>query len=111
MRVYGTRIGSCITRFEMRVFPTDWTLSTAVGLLLLELDNSSEWLLGAELALLVTWLGPFRPETDPGKLELLLVAVAMSPLWRVRRGETGEPGSSSRKLGLLALQLSESRNR
>ncbi|KAM1872897.1 hypothetical protein ACFX13_006799 [Malus domestica] len=89
----------------------DQTLSTVVGLLSLEPDNSPEWLLRAESALLATWLGPFRLETDLGELELLLVTVAMPPLWRVRRGEAGEPRSSSHKSSLLALQLSESRNR
>lgn len=83
----------------------------AVGLLSLEPESSPEWLLGPESDLLAAGLGPFRPDTDPDELELLLVAVASPPLCRVRRGETGEPRSSSRKSGLLAWQLSESRRR
>ena len=50
----------------------------------------------------------FRPETDPEELELLLVVVVVvvvvAAAVRVRRGETGEPRSSSRKSGLLAAQ-------
>ncbi|KAM0996794.1 hypothetical protein ACFX2C_006754 [Malus domestica] len=69
----------------------DQTLSTVVGLLSLEPDNSPEWLLRAESALLATWLGPFRLETDLGELELLLVTVAMPPFWRVcHSGESEE---------------------
>ncbi|KAG6637176.1 hypothetical protein CIPAW_11G161600 [Carya illinoinensis] len=89
-----------------------------MGLLSLEYESSPEWLFGPELETFPTGLYPFRPDTDPEELELLLVVVvvAVSPLLegpecRVRRGETGEPRSSSRKSGLFASQLSESRNR
>lgn len=54
---------------------------------------------------------PVRPETEPDELELELAA---GP---ARKGETGEPKSSSRKSGLLVLsaeaasQVSEFRRR
>jgi hypothetical protein len=97
----------------------DRRLSPAVGLLSLDPESSPEWLLGPESGLLASWFWPFRPDTDPDELELLLVVVvvvAVSPLLvgpacRILRGETGEPRSSSRKSGLLASQLSESRKR
>ena len=87
----------------------------------LSTESSPEWLLLPESDLLGTRLSPFRPETDPDELELLLVVVVVvselvvGPLvCRVRRGETGEPRSSSLKSGLFVLLLSqvkESRNR
>ena len=91
----------------------------------LSTESSPEWLLLPESDLLGTRLSPFRPEADPDELELLLVVVVVvvvvvselvaGPLvCRVRKGETGEPRSSSLKSGLFVLLLSqvkESRNR
>ena len=88
----------------------------------LSTESSPEWLLLPESDLLGTRLSPFRPEADPDELELLLVVVVVEvselvagPLvCRVRKGETGEPRSSSLKSGLFVLLLSqvkESRNR
>lgn len=69
-------------------------------------ESSPEWPLEAGFC-------TARPETEPEELEELLVVVAVvvsefgaGPLARVvRRGETGEPRSSSRKSGLLLMKL------